>query len=210
MYTNDLPTITDTNIIMYADDTCILTPVNLKKQKQNKINIQSTITQIIDNKLHVIYRWLSANKLSLNVSKTKCMLFHYKQTQLKNDELPNIQINNTPLEFTQNFKFLGINIDNTLSWNSHINDISNKISKVNGVLSKLKSFFPTFILTSLYNSLILSRLSYGLLVWFYGNCDRLKVLQKKAIRNIFKAPYNSHTTPICKSLKILYLTTFST
>ena len=179
---------------MYADDTCILTPVKLKKQ--NQTNIQYTTTQAINNKLQLIYRWLSANKLSLNTSKTKCMLFHYKQTTLTNYEIPNIQINNTSLDYTQHFNFLGINIDDTLSWSNHIHDVSNKISKVNGMLSKLKSVFPTYILTTLYNSLILSLLSYGLSVWFYGNCDRLRVLQKKAIRNIFKVPHNSHTMPI--------------
>ena len=54
-----------------------------------------------------------------------------------------------------------------------------------------------------YNALFLSRLNYCSTVWGFGSCDRLKIIQKKAIRNINNSPLYSHTKPICKSLNLL-------
>ena len=152
-----------------------------------------------------IYLWLSANKLSLNTTKTKCMLFHYKQHKIYPNEYPVIKINDSVLQFEQQYKFLGVVLDDTLSWNYHINTLSTKVSKFNGLLSKLKHFFPTKILLLIYNTLILSRLTYGIILWGFGSLDRLKLIQKKIIRNINKSPFYSHTQPICKSLKLLLL-----
>ena len=53
---------------------------------------------------------------------------------------PNIQINESNIEFVENSVFLGITINNKLNWNSHINKVTNKISKTGGILNKLRSF----------------------------------------------------------------------
>ena len=49
----------------------------------------------------------------------------------------------------------------------------------------------------------MSNITYGITCWAFGNCNRIEILQKKAIRIINKSPYNSHTKPICKELNIL-------
>ena len=51
--------------------------------------------------------------------------------------------------------FLGITINNKLNWNSHINKVTNKISKTVGILHKLRSFLPSVVLQTIYNTLIL-------------------------------------------------------
>ena len=197
IYINDLPSISDLNIIQYADDTCLLIPFkntvdeNLLKTKSNQMN----------DKLNVIYEWLSANRLSLNINKTKCTIFHYKQKII--NALPDIQINNIKLSFVKQYKFLGVFMDDNLSWEFQVNQVSNKISKLNGLLSRLRHFFPKRILKIIYNSLILSILNYGILCWGFGSCERIKILQKKAIRNVNHSPYNAHTLPICKQLNVL-------
>ena len=94
-------------------------------------------------------------------------------------------------------------IDETLSWGAHIHYVSNKLSKVNGLLSKLKHFFPKNILLTIYNSLILSNINYGITSWGFGQTDRIETIQKKSIRNVNNSPYNAHTSPICKELRIL-------
>ena len=68
---------------------------------------------------------------------------------------PNIQINGSNIEFVNNFVFLGITINNKLNWNSHINKVTNKISKTVGILNKLRSFLPSGVLQTIYNTLIL-------------------------------------------------------
>ena len=81
--------------------------------------------------------WLAINKLSLNVKDTKFMIFHPKQKNLPNHQIPNIIIDNQPVERVDSFKFLGVLIDENLTWNKHVNFISNKHSRT-CVLSKLK------------------------------------------------------------------------
>ena len=98
------------------------------------------------------------------------------------------------IEHVQTFNFLGIMLNETLSWKSHIDMVSNKISKVIGILYRLKHVFPEYVLFTLYNSLIVSYINYGLLLWG-GDCHKLQSLQKKAIRFMTNSSYNcSHGT----------------
>ena len=174
IYVNDLHLSCDAKTIMYADDTCLLLPFYMNSNSNN--NIQ---TQYINNKLFSVFQWLCANKLSLNTEKTKYMLFHFKQKQINENNLPNIEINSVQIKHVETIKFLGIHLDESLTWNNHVSEISNKISKVVGVLSILKHRFPTHILLTIYKSLILSHLNFGITLWGFNCCLRLKILQKK-------------------------------
>ena len=83
-------------------------------------------------------------------------------------------------ERVESFNYLGIMLNETLSWKSHIEMEVKKISKVTGILYRLRKIFPENILFTLYNSLIISYINYGLLLWGI-NCYKLEVLQKKSI-----------------------------
>ena len=85
-----------------------------------------------------------------------------------------------------------------------MNKIATKLLKTTGMLNKLKRFLPTNILTTLYNSLFLPHLNYGLLLWGYSP-GRIIKIQKKVLRIISNEKYNAHTEPICKSFKVLKL-----
>ena len=79
-------------------------------------------------------------------------------------------------------KFLGIYIDEHLSWAQHIDYLSQKNARNVGILSKLKYFLPMYIMNTLYYSLILSHLQYCTLLWAnaYSTClNKLRILQKK-------------------------------
>ena len=89
-----------------------------------------------------------------------------------------------------------------MSWKTHINQISNMISRSIGALNKLKYILPPSIKIMIYNALILPRINYGLLVWGYEN-EKIFKLQKKAIRLISLAKYNAHTEPLFKTLNLL-------
>ena len=88
------------------------------------------------------------------------MIFHHRQRNISNIKLDLI-INNTKIEQVSEFNFLGIMLDECLTWNSHTQKISSKISVVNGTLSRLKKFLPCDILLTIYNALILPHLNYG-------------------------------------------------
>ncbi len=92
---------------------------------------------MINEELKKINDWLKTNKLSLNIYKTKYMLFHTAQKQI--DHL-HIKINNINIDRVTHFNFLGFTINENLTWTDHINKIANKISQNLVILNKLKYF----------------------------------------------------------------------
>ena len=110
-----------------------------------------------------------------------------------------------PIERVTYFKCIGVIIDSNLTWSHHINHKSNKLSRICGVLSRLKHYvgLPVLILKIIYNSLFLSHLNYGITAWGFNVRPRIKTLHKKAIRYISNAKYNSHTTPVFTNLQLL-------
>ena len=196
LYINELSSVsTFFKTVTYADDTTLMTSLN-----SDEIKNINEISNIISLELNKIIVWLELNRLSLNVSKSKFMIFHMPQ---KKFVAPSIKIYDTILERVNTFNFLGITLHEHLKWDTHIHHISNKICRVVGTLNKLKHYIPQNILQTIYNSLILSHLHYGVLLWGNDNLDRLLKLQKRAIRNIVNASYNAHSEPLFKTLNIL-------
>ena len=107
------------------------------------------------------------------------MLFHSQKKDVSNILL-NLKINDSPIERVANFNFLGITLNENLKWNSHIDKMAMKVSKYIGILKKLKHYLQGYILKTLYDSLIMSQLNYGILAWGFS-IDRLTKLQKKAV-----------------------------
>ncbi len=127
------------------------------------------------------------------------MLFHIEQKQI--DPL-HINIDNINIDRDKQFNFLGLTINENLTWTDHINKIANKISQNLGILNKLKYLLPIKVKTIIYNSLILSHINFRILAWGY-KCDRITKLQKRAVRIISISKHNSHTEPLLKELKLL-------
>ena len=71
---------------------------------------------------------LKSNKLHIYVNKTVAMLFHTTQKRVNIDE-NSIVIDGNIIPLTTNTKFLGINIDNNLTWKAHINHMTKKYQK---------------------------------------------------------------------------------
>ena len=178
-------------MLMYADDTTLYCNLN---------GVNSEVK--INNELSKISEWLSSNKLSLNIKKTKFMVFHTPQRRVN---YPVLKLNNVNIERVSQFNFLGVVINSTLKWDKQIAHISLKISRATGVIFRLRRIYPREILLTLYNTLILPHLSYCILVWGskIKNNHPLLLLQKKAVRNIANEDYIAHSEPLCKSLNIL-------
>ena len=153
----------------------------------------------INCEISKISSWLVSNMLVLNVAKSKLMLFF---KSLKRPPKLRLTINGDIIEQVEEFNFLGITVDQNVTWDAHITKISIKLARVVGILHKLKHTFPQHILRTIYNSLIHPHFIYGLYLWGL-KCRLIKVLQKKAVRILASKPYISHSTPIFKTLQIL-------
>ena len=100
------------------------------------------------------------------------------------------------------FKFLGIILDENLTMKNHINMVTSKLSKITGILNRLKHIYPEHALLAIYNSLFVSHLNYGILLWG-TNLDKVHRLQKRAVRAITNSDYLAHSEPIFKTLGLL-------
>ena len=151
--------------ILYADDTNFLSPLCSFSISTSLKDIQTEqLSENINKELDDILEWLNTNKLSLNVKKTKFMIFHYRQRKIDNC-IPNLKINSEPIERVTEFNFLGLTIDEHLDWSPHIQKVSNKISRTLGIMNRLKRFLPTNIFRLINNSLILPYFQYPILTW---------------------------------------------
>ena len=195
IYINDLPLVSNVfNMVMYADDTTLF------------CNIDNNVTEdVINRELLKVYEWLGANKLSLNVAKTKFMVFHTSNRLVR---YPNLLINGRPIERVTQFNFLGLILQSNMSWSMHTDHISLKVSKAIGIIYRLKDVYPLLVLQTLYNTLILPYFNYCILSWgaTISNGNRLHLLQKKVVRLISNSNYIAHTEPIYKNLRLLKLT----
>ena len=179
--------------ILFADDTNLF--YNHKDLCQ--------ATSVINIELNKISVWFRANKLSLNASKTNYIIFHPHQKPAPKIDL---FINNQVISSVRTTKFLGIVIDENLSWKPHIQKVASTISKSIGIIYKFKGLFSKQILLSLYNTLVLPYLNYCAIVWanaYPSIVNRLFILQKRAVRFINNAFYREHTTPLFNELRIL-------
>ena len=188
LYVNDITyTSNILDFILFADDTTILYS---HKDINSKINM-------VNEELQEVNNWFKANKLSINASKTNFIILGTPyMTSTKAREDFNVILDNTALERVKFTKFLGVLIDECLTWKNHINCISKTISRNIGVMNKLKHYIPYRILHTLYCTLISPYLNYGILIW--GNTcksymDKLVKLQKWAIRVVSNSHYRCHT-----------------
>ena len=97
---------------------------------------------------------------------------------------------------------MGINLDENLTWHNHTTMVQNKLSKIIGILNRLKNIYPEQVLLTIYNSLFLSHIHYGILLWG-TRLDCINKLQKKAVRIISNSNYIAHSEPLLKELNLL-------
>ena len=110
-----------------------------------------------------------------------------------------IRMKGVEIEVVDDFNFLGITINKSLNWKSHVNVSCNKMLKYIAVIHRTKSYLPFSFLQTMYKSLILPIIYYGLLLWG-PHCERLFLLQKQIMRVITNTNYIAHTDPIFKTL----------
>ena len=179
----------------FADDTAIVYANKNIKTLESNLNYD----------LKAVSEWLRSNRLSLNVNKTKLLYFRSSRSKFNSDNI-SIKLQGTKLINTDNVKYLGLFIDDHLSWTTHTKYLSLKLSRSNGILSKLRHFVPKDILCSVYYSIFYSHLNYGCPVWTLTsteNFNLINVLQKKCLRIINFAPFNSHSSPLFASNNLL-------
>ena len=193
IYINDLANaINYSETFIFADDTAILYSDKSPKRIKKRVNID----------LKFILKWLKANKISLNVKKTEMVLF--KQSRKFINYTIKIKLDGKRLIPVSNINYLGVTLNENMSWMSHTEGLANKLRISNGILCKLRHFMPRNLLRMVYFSIFNSHLSYALQIW--GQClssqSRIIKLQKCAVRIMTFSDYNAPTTLLFNQLRI--------
>lgn len=152
IYINDMSNVcTDVKFLHYADDSNIY----LYDTSIDELLMRLT------GCLNILERWLIANKLVLNISKTSCMIV---SNTLNKDHLAPVCIGDDPIAMVNHVKFLGVIIDSSLKFKEHVNEVSVKMSRAVGVIRRVSFCVPDDVLLTLYYSLVYSHMTYCILV----------------------------------------------
>ena len=219
-FINDLHLSTWLLTLLFADDTAVLDSDSDLPSLINRVNTE----------LQKIANWFRANKMSVNVSKTKYIIFRPRGQNIQiNLEENGVLFNSNeigqpddanrifklgrihndhPDKNERTYKFLGIHLDEFLSFDTHCTLICNKLAKSNFIISRVKNILPPQSLKTLYFALVHPHLLYCLPIYSCTtkkNLTKIYKMQKKAIRLITKSKSNTPPFPLFSKLKILPL-----
>lgn len=196
IYVND---ITDLKIsgdlTLYADDTCIF-------YYGKNIDEITTIAQEDLNKIDI---WFKQNLLTVNTDKTSYMIFAAKNKKIEKSFSP-LTINNVTLVESNQEKYLGLLLDNKLTWKAHITKIQKKLISLLASLRNMSKYIPPKVRFTIYNSLIKPHIDYLIEIWGCAATTNLLPLQRaqnKIIKVLFKIDFLTPTETLYKNTKLL-------
>ena len=194
VYINDLPHVSSVlRYTLFADDTTLSHTSSNFHELISNLNIE----------LGKVMEWATANRLTINATKTKVMLFSNKHIP---DFDNSIKLGTQNLTIVSDSKFLGVHLDTKLNFDKHIDYITGKIARSTGIFFKIRGNLPLKARLGFYFGFIYPFLIYNVTVWGGTyNCylSNLIVQHKRIIRAIADAGFNAHTSPIFFNLKLL-------
>ena len=154
LYINDINNASNlSNLTLFADDTNVFL-------SHKDLNYLSDMINLELDKLSI---WFKANKLSLNLKKTKFMVF--KPIQKRSIYNIQMSIDNQNIVEVKEKNFLGVIVDENLNWKSEISHAASKVAKSIGIISRCSFFLPKSSLRMLYYSLIYPYFYFCNIVW---------------------------------------------
>lgn len=179
---------------MFADDTAL---VYCGRDLQ-------LLETVVNADLIRFHNWLCANFLVINESKTVFMHFHSRRKTV----VPvTLSISGKSIQQVSSYKYLGLMVDDRLAWDCHVDNIvSKQLCGLVGCFRRINEFLSNECRYLLYNTYILSALSYLMVVWINTsvyNMNRLQRFQNKAIKAIFRLPYDTPTMGLYQRLPLL-------
>ena len=180
IYINDLQNASALfRVITFADDTNLFMAAPSMQSLFQNVNME----------LDKIQAWFESNRLSINVSKTCFQLYSKRPIQ----DAPQIKINNASVRRASSVKFLGVIVDEKLTFKEHIAYVAKKLSIGIGFLYRGREVLNYKQLTLLYNAILVPHITYCNLVWginYPTYINKLYILQKRAARVILGLRYN--------------------
>ncbi len=194
-YINDLPNVLrHSSPFLYADDTALLT-------KGTDIN---DLTHKLNSDAENVSDWFKRNRLSCNISKTKVMKFCNSRSTVRNSPM-NISMNHQSVDEVSNFKYLGLNLDCHLNFETLADIVASKVRSYTAAMLRCRHFIPLDLAKSLYTSLIEPHFIYGCV--HYDGCsakaaNTLQMAQNKALRSVLSVNHMYSASQLHSDLQI--------
>ena len=189
IYVNDIVNCSkEGEFILYADDTNIFVEGNTMEEAFEKAN------RVIQK----VHGYMQSNLLHINLSKCNFMYFKPTASRTLNSIIgplftptPSLTLNGREIMQVAETKFLGVIIDENLSWQPHIESVCRKLSSCVGALYRVQDFVPKALHKQLYHALFESHLTYCISVWggqSFSTLSKLFIIQKRCVRMLFSNP----------------------
>ena len=169
-FINDLPSVLPANsTVLFADDTTIFIVSDSLSTVESSLQISLDLANL----------WLVKNGLKMNTSKTKSMVIHSSKKSI--DRRLQLRVDGFDVEQVHCFKFLGVLVNDTLTWSDHVNMICNKVTRSLSLLRRLSWFLPQSLLLLYVKSYILPSFDYCDVVW--SGCTKAEALRLQTLFN---------------------------
>jgi Reverse transcriptase (RNA-dependent DNA polymerase) len=172
------------DLSLFADDTTLSIACD---------DLQDGICKMNED-LERIHKWLCANKLSLNVKKTKALIISRKKIKNQSDKIE-LSINGEKIEIVKSLKLLGIIIDDRLDWGDNTDYLCKKMLKKFYILKRCEKKLNCYSKILFYNSLVAPHIDYCTTILFMMNDSQISEVQKiqnRFMRLILKMPFRTH------------------
>ena len=198
LYINDIHRCCKLDALLFADDAVLTMSHESVKVLQSKFN----------KEMAGLLNWFITNKLTLNLKKTKFMLFSKLKKKKSKEKKFKININKYCIKQVSEMKYLGVILDQKLNWHKHIQYVCTKLSKAAGIIYKVRKKVPQNVLLLLYHSLVATYLRYGIASWGSAKTTamrKLRSLQNKILRYMTNTPRQTSVVDQYSRLNILSL-----
>ena len=184
IYINDLPNVSNKGkFILFADDTNLFVAADSRKGAYDMANELLTL----------ITEYMKSNLLHINAKKSCYMYFNPNKREMESSvdsELENLSlaIEDSLIVRVKSTKFLGVIIDDKLSWKPHIESLNRKLKSAYGRIYRIKNCLPVKFYKQIYHTLFESHLTFAISVWggvSHKTIEPLFITQKKCIRMLF-------------------------
>ena len=196
LYINDLPlSIDDGQLVLFADDINLLLIGKDEKDLQHKVNVV----------MEKMEKWFQINNLMINIEKTIAMSFHTVQSRIP--VKPQIMYNGREVTYKSSIKFLGIHIEETLRWVTHIHTLRNQLSRVCYLITSVQGLMGFNMIKCLYHAKFESLARYGIIFW---GVERESIVifrqQKRVIRTMCGVGRDTSCKKLFKECRLLTIT----
>lgn len=193
MFINQMPKVVkDSFINLFADDTLLYA---------YGINANNMV-QKLNEDLSRVHEWLSANKLKLNINKTKCMYINKSGTTSDID----VKINGEKIEVVRNIKYLGVIIDDQLRFDENAKYVNKKVASKIFLFGRIAKNLTFSARHKVYQSIILPHFQYCASLLFTSNntcVDKLQKLQNRALRIVLRCKKRTNVKSMLEATSAL-------